>query len=566
MKRAAYSLLGVSVLFLAPFFPARWRVVYAASEHIDSFDASFAIQADGRVTVAERIAYDFSDLERHGIYRDIAYVTANAEGKRFAMDFSDVTVKDLSGRPYPFVQSTVGDTLRWKIGDADRTVTGKVSYVLDYTVSGALRYFPGHDELYWNVSGNAWDVPIEKVTATVSLPVKVARDAYRLACFTGPSGSREKNCAIKLSDARTAAIETTKPLGSREGLTIVVGFPKGIVAVLEPKEMVPFFETRLGKILRIFIGIGAFFWYIVAPLWVVWKWWTSGRDPKPAMGEATAWFSPPTTPHHRPLTPAETGTLVDERADNRDIYASIVDLARRGYIKIIETEKNVYALEKTKDWVGDRDVLPFERELLTGLFASGERISIASINPNKTLDAVKSMLYDSLVADGFFPANPNVVRGWYIALAIVSLGIFNPILFLTALIFGHHIPRKTLAGADAAAVARSLKNFLIRVDKKLAFQAKNQMLFEKVLPYAIAFGVERIWAERFKGLGLKHPTWYVSSSGGRFNSVVFTDSMSRGMSASFASSIRAHSSTGHASGFSGGFSGGGGGGGGGGSW
>ena len=194
-------------------------------------------------------------------------------------------------------------------------------------------------------------------------------------------------------------------------------------------------------------------------------------------------------------------------------------------------------------------------------------MSIKTLDLAKTLEKVKSMLYKSLVADKFFPSNPNTLRGWYLALAVVSFIIFNPILFLTSLVFGQNMPRKTLFGAGQAAVARSLRNFLISQEKQLAFQAKNQMMFEKLLPFAVAFGVEEIWAGRFKTLGIKNPDWYVSSTGGRFNSVVFAHSLGAGMSGSFAASIAAHSSTGHSSGFSGGgSSGGGGGGGGGGSW
>ena len=216
---------------------------------------------------------------------------------------------------------------------------------------------------------------------------------------------------------------------------------------------------------------------------------------------------------------------------------------------------------------GDADVLPFERELLEGIFASGNLVSIKTIDLTKTLEKVKGMLYESLVTDKFFPSNPNTLRGWYIALAVVAFIFVNPILFLVALTFGQSMPRKTLFGAEQAAIARSLRNFLTSQDKKLAFQAKNQMMFEKLLPFAVAFGVEEIWAGRFKTLGIKNPDWYVSSTGGRFNSVVFAHSLGAGMSGSFAASIAAHSSTGHSSGFSGGgSSGGGGGGGGGGSW
>ncbi len=286
------------------------------------------------------------------------------------------------------------------------------------------------------------------------------------------------------------------------------------------------------------------------------------------MGEVKAWFSPPKTMKHRPLTPAETGTLVDERADLRDIYASIIDLARRGYVRIIETKKNEFDLEKIKDWESDPDTLPFERELLNGIFKSKNKVSIKDVNLAPTLEKVKSMLYDSLVADKFFPSNPNTLRGWYIALSVLSFIIFNPILLLVSLIFGQHMPKKTLFGAEQAAVARSLKNFLTSQEKQLAFQAKKQMMFEKLLAFAVAFGVEEIWAARFKSMGIKNPDWYVSSTGSRFNSVLFAHSLGSGMNRSFASSIASHSSSGHSSGFSsgGGFGGGGGGGGGGGSW
>jgi uncharacterized membrane protein len=286
------------------------------------------------------------------------------------------------------------------------------------------------------------------------------------------------------------------------------------------------------------------------------------------MGETKAWFSPPKTMRHRVLTPAETGTLVDERADLRDIYASIVDLARRGYLKIIETKKNEFDLEKMKDWPVEGDTLPFQRELLSGIFTSKNRVSIKSLNLITTLEKVKSMLYESLVANKFFPSNPNTLRNWYIALSVLAFITFNPILFLVALIFGQHMPKKTMFGAEQSAVARALKNFLVSQDKQLAFQAKNQMMFEKLLAFAVAFGVEEIWASRFKSFGIKNPDWYQSSTGSRFNSVVFAHNLANGMSRSFASSIAAHSSSGHSSGFSsgGGFSGGGGGGGGGGSW
>lgn len=549
-----YAVVVALVLLLSPL-PA------FASETIDVFDVVIAVNSDGTINVTEKIAYDFGDLDRHGMYRDIPFVKTNDSGKRYAMDFSEVRSSD------PFTESVEGEMIRWKIGDPGKTITGEHTYTIGYRVKGALTYFSGHDELYWNATGNNWQVPIAASSVTVTFPSDAAREDVHIACYTGQVGSTESKCDAKIVDARTVNVTTKEALESYEGLTIVVGFPKRLATVLEPRELVPFFDTLLGKVVLILLGIGAILWYVFTPVWVIRKWWTGGRDPKPAMGEVTAWFSPPKTPKGRDLTPAETGTLVDERADLRDIYASIVDLARRGYLRIIEMKKNVFDLEKTKDWVGDKEALPFERELLTGLFKENDRVSIKSLDVTKTLEKVKSMLYDSLVADTFFPTNPNTLRGWYIALAVLSFIFFNPVLLLVSLTFGLHMPKKTLFGAEAAVMARSLRNFLTSQEEKLAFQAKNQMMFEKLLPYAVAFGVEEIWAERFKDLKLTHPDWYVSSTGGRFQSVAFAHAIGQGLSVSFTASISSHSSRGFSSGFSsGGSSGGGGGGGGGGSW
>ena len=126
------------------------------------------------------------------------------------------------------------------------------------------------------------------------------------------------------------------------------------------------------------------------------------------------------------------------------------------------------------------------------------------------------------------------------------------------------MPRKTLFGAQQSTVGKGLKNFLSSQERQLKFQADKQMFFEKLLPYAVAFGVEKIWAKRFEKFDLKPPDWYQGYPGSTFNSVVFANSLNSSYS-SFSSASHPPASTG--SGFGGGgFSGGGGGGGGGGRW
>ena len=496
MKRLTSFLFVLAVFFSVPG-PLR-------AEEIDSFFSDITINIDGTINTVETIVYDFGENERHGIFRDIQFVKSNNDGKKFVLTFDQINVTDEQ-----FTRDTEGDTLRLKIGDPDRTITEAHTYSIRYRVSGGLTYFSDHDELYWNVTGNNWDVPIEEVRATISLPQSFETDRVQLACFTGVFGSTVGDCNISYNDGAVAI--TADSLTPGEGLTIVVGFPKGAVAMLEPAQYVTFFETLWGKIVIAALAIVAFFWYLVAPGIVVYRWWKYGRDPKPAMGIVTAWFDAPKTKGHRRLRPAEAGTIIDETVHTSDITATIIDLARRGYLKIIETKKEQFELKKLPAPKDSETLLPFEETLIDQLFKSGDSIKLKDTRLASALVKINASLYSQVVNDGFFPQNPQSTRTLFGVLAVFALVTGNLLLALVAFTFGMGMPRKTLFGAEQAAVAKSLKNFLSSQSEKLAFQAKNQMFFEKFLSYAVAFGVEKIWAERFREVHVTKPDWYEGS-------------------------------------------------------
>lgn len=560
MRKILFVLSALCIVFLYP------RAIAAEDvEHIQNYSTRIHINQDGSVGFIENIDYVFVS-PRHGILRTIPVIKTNQDGKQYTLTLGDVAVTDGKGQTVPVKQSQEGDDIVFKVGDPDTTITGLQRYALSYTVRGALTYFPGHDELYWNAVGVKWPVPISAADAIIALPPSVNLSEVQTKCFTGIAGEKNADCSVS-SENNQITVRANKALGVNEGITVVVAFPKGIVAVVEPIPVVAFFDTLAGKVIMVLLFLFLLLWYIFAPFFIMYRWWKGGRDPKPSMGETSAWFSPPTTKMRRPLTPAETGTLIDESADTRDIYATVIDLARRGYFHIIETKKDQFDLFKQKDWSGETDLQLFEFELLNGLFEQNTRVKVKDLDLSTTFKEIKETIYGSLVTDGFFPSDPNKIRTMYEILAGLCVFTFNMGLLLVSLFFGRHMPKKTLLGAEAAAVARSLKNFLVSQDKKLAFQAKNQMMFEKLLPYAVAFGVEKIWAKRFTSMHLKQPDWYQSSGSGTFNSVIFATALSHGMSTSFASSVTSSSSSGFSSGFSGGgSSGGGGGGGGGGSW
>lgn len=531
---------------------------YISGEHIENFESNITVLSDGTIDVREEIDYYF-ESSRHGIYRYIPY-TLQGDGKRYDMEFTFADVVDETGKKYKSETSKSGNDWVLKIGDPNKTITGLHTYVISYSVKGALRYFDTHDELYWNITGNGWDVPIRKVETSIFIPQSIKESEIMSECFTGTYGSDEANCTSVITDGKTQ-IKTNGFLSSNEGLTVAVGFPKGNVAVLKPVEYVPFFDRWYGKLTLIGIILGSIFWYIVLPIYLVIKWFRYGRDPFAGI-PVTAAFDPPKT-GNRDLRPAETGTLLDEHVEKRDLFSIIIDLAFRGHLKITEPKKNEFHLVK-RDPKKKDILLPFEQTLYDGLFEDGDDVELKKVKFYTTASKVEGMLYKLLLAHNYFLKNPKTTRSLYYALGGIALFTFNLVLAFVAFLFGRHMPAKTLLGAQTAAKAQGLKNFLASQERQLNYQGDKQLLFEKLLPFAVAFGVEKAWAKRFERFDLKNPDWYEGSTGTRFNSVLFASHLSNSYSSFAVSSTPPSSSS--SSGFSGGSSGGGGGGGGGGSW
>ena len=592
MKKILFSFLTLFLLFLL-------TPLHAKAEYIQSFDSQININKDGTIDVNETIVYDFADLQKHGIYRNISYIKENKDGKEYILEFSNISVTDEKGNKYNYKKSNENQNIVLKIGDANKTITGVHTYVISYKVKGALTYFSEHDELYWNVNGNEWDIAIDKVKATIMFPESIPSNNLKGACYTGVKNEKKSECTVLISNGKIV-FESNNILKSYEGMTIVTSFPIDIVAVLQAQELQKFTDTLIGKIVMAGLLLGILFWYVIYPIKVIIKWYLYGRDPK-VSGPVRAWFDPPKTKRGRVLTPAETGSLIDETVNLRDISSMIVSLAQRGYYKIVEKKKKDFYFIKKKGFEGDSSLLSFEKKFLEKVFTtSDETISIdkklystlqgisdklvTNLVPEKvstsdevrlkdkklysTVQDISDKLYTNLVVEDFFPKNPKSTRTFYSTIAIVAAVTFNFHLMIIALTFGRFMPRKTVFGAKATSIAKSLKNFLSSQERQLEFQAKNQMMFEKLLPYAVAFGVEKIWAERFKDIDIKPPDWYEGKDMTVFNSVIFASSLGRSLSSFRSSATPTTSSKGFSSGFSsgGGFSGGGGGGGGGGSW
>jgi uncharacterized membrane protein len=144
------------------------------------------------------------------------------------------------------------------------------------------------------------------------------------------------------------------------------------------------------------------------------------------------------------------------------------------------------------------------------------------------------------------------------------------IALIIVFLFGRYMSAKSVLGGRTYVHIVGFQEFMNRVDAD-RLKRMPPDTFEKFLPYAMALGVERHWAQAFAGLIQNPPSWYEPYGGysgmGGFNPIFFTNSMGSMASVAqnvFVSAPRASSSgSGFGGGGGGGFSGGGFGGGGG---
>ena len=157
----------------------------SGGERIRRFDSTIEVADNGTVTVTEEITYDFGSNQRHGIERTIPvrYPYDDVkEGYDRVTPLDVVLVTADPGTPSGYTRSSSGLDTTLRIGDADTLITGAHTYRITYRLRGAINHFEDHDELYLNVTGNEWAVPIDEVTATVDGPAAPTQ----VACFAGP--------------------------------------------------------------------------------------------------------------------------------------------------------------------------------------------------------------------------------------------------------------------------------------------------------------------------------------------------------------------------------------------
>jgi len=578
------------MLVMAQAAPA---LAQAGDWDISDFSTDIIVGKDSGIEVTETIVADYTREEHHGILRYIPIKYRDDFGNKLSLQFNLQSITDETGKSWMYDQSYEGDSVYLKIGDPDIYLHKPSTFKIKYKVVQAVNYFKDHDELYWNATGTEWDVPMKNVQATVTLPAGTNDADIQAKCYTGYYGSSGEGCTSSVTNGTItfkANIATADQysLGIGQGLTVVVGWPKGIVA--EPstfQRVIWFLRDNWGFFLP-FLTFGIMYYL----------WSTRGRDPKTGRTAIMPIYKPPNG-----LTPTEIGTIIDEKADMRDITSAIIDLAIRGYIKIIETktkswlgESADYEFQKLKDFETDANLKEFEKKIMRAVFGDLETRKLKDLE-NKfysKLDGIKTEVYNQLVTDGYFPTNPENVRNGYYAMGWCLLGVmifgagawfafFSPSVpigiiasSIIILIFAGRMPAKTKKGVETFYLIKGLEDFINTAEKDRIKWQEKENIFEKLLPYAITLGLAEKWTSAFEGIFKKPPDWFQSSDanfGMHFSTYNLLHSITRmntSMQNTFVSAPRSSSSGsswgGHSGFGGGGFSGGGFGGGGGSSW
>jgi len=544
------------------------------SYSIEGFDAQIRVNRDASIDVTETITARFVG-SYNGLYRTIPIKYRNAQGLNWTLGVSLQSARDDAGRNLRTETSREGANIKFKVWipgamNATRTL------VLRYHATNGLRFFDEHDELYWNVTGDQWEVPIRAATAEITLPPGAT--GLRAIAFNGMYGATARDARVTI-DGNVVRIVMPHALDYHEDLTAVVGWDKGLVTA--PTAADRAMETASSN------------WPLLFPipvfLFAFWRWRRNGRDPR--RRPIAVQYEPPAN-----VSPAEAGTLLDNSADMRDITATLVDLAVRGYMRI-EEQQNVklfglfgggtsYTFHRLKTAEG---LTPHERVVFDGIFGlHGDQVQLDELKDEfyKQLSPIRDAIFTQLKVSGFYQARPDKVKQIWTGCGIgagILIGVggsfvaaaflLTPVPFVIAavvsgiilLIFAQIMPARTEAGTRTLEHVLGFEEFLRRVesDNLKRIIVGHPELFDKYLPYAMAFGVERQFARAFEGIYTEAPRWYVGPSVTSFNVGHFSSSMSH-LSTVAATTMASTPRSSSGSGFGGGGSSGGGGGGGGG--
>jgi len=514
--------LGILICIAAPARAESKSLVWLR------LDTEIDVQPNGDLRITETNVIRFTQGTFRFGFRDI--------DRRRLTDVRDVQVLE-DGRPIQVeLTETEDDMLRIKYYFSRPARDEQRTFTLRYTVSGALRYYPDGDQVYWvAVYADRAGFPVQDARVTVRLPAGAS--ATNAEVYGVRADLRGLNEGVVIAEALA-------PIPSGREMEVRVQFPHGIVSGEPPPWQRAFDERRRFEafekprydLIALLAGLLVFFG---GPAAVIALYYARGRDPNVGLVAEYLTEPPPD------LSPGLAGTLVDETADVRDIVATLVDLARRGVLKISEYARpTMGGLLTTSDWqiepgerFGQVALRPYEQALVAALGIAQGRHSLSEFRNRfyTEIPKIQNALYEALVEAGYYTRSPDQTRKRYRALAnlvifiaavlfVIAVSVLSDLteysiclpaaLLMTGLLLyvvARAMPLRTRKGAEMRMRAEAFKRYLQNIEKYTKLQ-EAKGLFDKYLPYAIAFGLDHSWLRKFTTVDAPPPPWYVPMS------------------------------------------------------
>ena len=383
-----------------------------SAEEILLFHSHISVHEDSSMTVTEKITVRAENKKiKRGIYRDFPTKYKGRLGNKIKVGFDIVEVLR-NGHQEPFHTKNISNGIRIYIGDKNRYInSGEHTYTIKYKTNQQLGFFEQHDELYWNVTGNGWEFPIIQAKASIRLPDTIEEKDVKLEAYTGLMGARGQSYDTDIGYSGNYLFKTTRALSSKEGLTVVVAWPKGHIN--SPGFMQKLQWWTSANIDNPLVIIG----FIGLLLFYLFSWWQVGRDPKAGV----------IIPHYQPPKGFPPGAMryIKEMGHDKKVFtAAILNLAVKGYIKIHKTSSK-YELEKIKK--PDMKLPIGEHAVLSNLFkVYGQKLTLKSKNHrliSSALSEHKKALKQEYSQSYFLHNNKYLIIGVLISI-LLAIYIF----------------------------------------------------------------------------------------------------------------------------------------------
>ncbi len=350
-----------------------------ADERILSYHADIVVAKNSTITVTEtiKVRAERKKIER-GIYRDLPTDYYNPVDGRTRVGYEVLNVlRDGKAEEWHAGGGEPGH-MRIYMGKEDvRLKKGVYTYELTYRTSRkVLGFFENHDELYWNVTGNAWEFPIDAASATVTIPAGIAPNDITHEAYTGPKGAKGKDYKSEIDSQGTVRFRVTRKLKKGEGLTVVTTFPKGICVPPSSQERLAQFLTDNLMILVGVMGLVATLaYYVIA-------WFKVGRDP--AKGVIFPHFEPP-----EGMCPAAVRYVLRMGYDKTCLAAEVISLAVKQRLRI-EDDDGDLSLHKEGGSAG-HGFSRAETKVQHRLFSGGSSIELHRRSHGVFQDVIKGL-------------------------------------------------------------------------------------------------------------------------------------------------------------------------------